>query len=420
MKTKSLIIVGCALAFLTYAPTALTQQVDPSTKICTVRLHGRVGGYPTKSPRELHHVFDAELIEKCFRRALQQKASVVILDIETPGGRVDVMQDICRKLVEYHDKLRVVAWVGDAGSAGSVITLTCREIVVKPITRIGAALSWRFDADGNRVSLDEERRKDPLAQKKASFNEALVREFMAASGHPIELVEAMTTQTAELWWSPSQQRFSSRRPSDFQISNDWQQLDDRQTVMTLTGDEAVQFGVAIGMAQAVDEIPNLLDISGPVEVVDLSHIVRRYNADVIRRIAAFHKNAKRLRRALHAIEREMQLMPDVDWDIPPNERAEATVGVKRRLGKISDNVAQCRSALGALRRIDRLLIKRRIQTPDQPDILARIDLDAEAIVEVRKMLRQYMKHNPGSDESWDQAEAWVNSSCKMWSQIRIN
>ena len=232
MKTKSLIIVGCALAFLTYAPTALTQQVDPSTKICTIRLHGGVGGYPTKSPRELHHIFDAELIEKCFRRALQQKASVVILDIETLGGRVDVMQDICRKIVEYHDKLRVVAWVGDAASAGSVITLTCKEIVVKPIARIGAALTVSIDADGNRVSLDEKRRKDPLAEKHASFSDALDREFMAASGHPIELVEAMSTQTAELWWSPSQQRFSSRRPSDFQISNDWQQLDDRQTVLT--------------------------------------------------------------------------------------------------------------------------------------------------------------------------------------------
>ena len=40
--------------------------------------------------------------------------------------------------------------------------------------------------------------------------------------------------------------------------------------------------------------------------------------------------------------------------------------------------------------------------------------------EVRKMLQRYMKHNPGADESWEQTEAWVKFSCKMWSQINDN
>jgi len=38
---------------------------------------------------------------------------------------------------------------------------------------------------------------------------------------------------------------------------------------------------------------------------------------------------------------------------------------------------------------------------------------AGQIVEVRKMLQRYMKHNPGADESWEQTEAWVKFSCKM-------
>ena len=274
--------------------------------------------------------------------------------------------------------------------------------------------------DGHIETLDERRRTQAYWQKIASAYQAADREFMTASGHPIELVEAMTTQTAELWWSPSKQSLSSRRPSGFQISNDWEQLDDHDTVLTLTGDKAVEIGIAVGMARTVNDIPQLLGISGPVELIDLSHIVRRHNANVHRRITAFHKNANRFLKAQRAIQKEMDLMPGVNWDIPQKDRSQATVDVNRRLGKISDNVAQCRSAVGALRRIDRLLIKRRIQTRHQPNILARIDDEVEALGEMRAMLRRYMKHDLLATQSWDERKAQITASCKVWSLITGN
>ena len=416
IDTRLLSLFGWALAILACASTAWceTQQVDQPTRICTVKLHGNVGGLHDGTPLK---TFDAELLEKCLRRALREKASAIILDIETPGGRTDEMQDICRKLVEYHDKLRIVAWVGDGLSAGAVITLTCKEVVTKPITRIGAALIYFVDADGNRVMLDEKRRKDAYYQKLASVYQAADREFMAASGHPVELIEAMTIQTAELWWSPSQQRLSRRRPSGFQGRNDWEQLDDHETVLTLTGEEAVQLGVAAGMAPTVKDIPQLLDIGGPVEAVDLSHIVIRHNADINRRIKAFYKNANRHLKALYEIQNEMNFMPRVDWNIPPSKRHLATAEVRGRLRKISNSAAQCRSAVAALRRIDRLLIERRIQALGQPEVLAQMDFDVMALGEVREMLDGYMRHDLQGAQAWIEAEAWVKTSREAWSQI---
>ena len=61
-----------------------------------------------------------------------------------------------------------------------------------------------------------------------------------------------------------------------------------------------------------------------------------------------------------------------------------------------------------------------MQARHQPDILARIANDVEALDEMRAMLRRYMKHDLRAAESWDECENWVKASQESWSQITGN
>ena len=413
-------LAGAAVVLVSSAGTFAHSQEQtppkPKAKVCVIRLHGAVGGL---NEGEVLKTFDAELLERFFRRAKQEKAVLAVLDIETPGGRVDEMSDICRKIVEYHDQLRIVAWVGDGLSAGAVISLTCREIVVKPIARIGAALTVFIDRDGRRVTLDEKRKKEADYLKLVSVDQAADRAFMAASGRPVELIEAMTIQVAELWWSPKLKQFSARGPSAFGSSADWQQLDDRDNVLTLTGVEAVKMGVAAGTAVRIEDVPGIIGITVPVEILDLSFIVERRNKDVNRRIEAFYAQANRHLRGLYEIEREMSLLPTGNWSGPPSRRNPARVEVSRRLRRISEQAAICRTALRAMTRIDRLLIERRIERSEdlRGEIVSRIDVDLEAIEQVRQMLDQYREHDVEARYEWLEAKAWLKATRTAWDRI---
>ncbi|MEM9112178.1 MAG: nodulation protein NfeD [Myxococcota bacterium] len=73
--------------------------------------------------------------------AESEKAQLVLLEIDTPGGLVSTTQDIVQALLS--SQVPVVAWVTPSGahaaSAGTFITLAAHVAVMAPATRIGAA-----------------------------------------------------------------------------------------------------------------------------------------------------------------------------------------------------------------------------------------------------------------------------------------
>jgi membrane-bound ClpP family serine protease len=78
-------------------------------------------------------------LDRRVKRAIQEGAEAVVLDIDTPGGALEATLDICH-LVRNDAPANTVAWVNPkAYSAGTIIALACREIVVSPDSAFGDA-----------------------------------------------------------------------------------------------------------------------------------------------------------------------------------------------------------------------------------------------------------------------------------------
>src|SRR5688500_10169635 len=80
----------------------------------------------------------APFIARSIREAEAEGARAVILDIETPGGRIDAAQQIVNAIKEA--KVPVYAYVNRrAFSAGAMIALATDRIYMRPGSVIGAA-----------------------------------------------------------------------------------------------------------------------------------------------------------------------------------------------------------------------------------------------------------------------------------------
>jgi membrane-bound serine protease (ClpP class) len=99
------------------APTAAPGYRQAST-VAVLTLHEEISGVTLRS------------LERRVREALRDGAEAIVLDIDTPGGEVFTTLEITH-LIRTDCPANTVAWVNSrAYSAGTIIALACREIVV--------------------------------------------------------------------------------------------------------------------------------------------------------------------------------------------------------------------------------------------------------------------------------------------------
>jgi membrane-bound ClpP family serine protease len=80
-------------------------------------------------------------LERRFAQAREDRVDAIVLDIDTPGGDMLATLDICSMLKDPSvTPPNTVAWIHpQAYSAGTIIALACREIVVSPNATFGDA-----------------------------------------------------------------------------------------------------------------------------------------------------------------------------------------------------------------------------------------------------------------------------------------
>ncbi|MFC5532123.1 NfeD family protein [Cohnella yongneupensis] len=89
-------------------------------------------------------------LDRALAEAEEAKASLVVLDIDTPGGRLDTAERIGKRIREAGTIVPIVAFVdGMAASAGAYLALNAGDIAMAPATTIGAAMI--VDQNGNAV-----------------------------------------------------------------------------------------------------------------------------------------------------------------------------------------------------------------------------------------------------------------------------
>ncbi|WP_181907237.1 NfeD family protein [Cohnella lupini] len=90
----------------------------------------------------------ASFLDRALKEAEEAKASLVVLDIDTPGGRLDTAEEIGKRI--RGSSVPTVAFVsGKAASAGAYLALNAGDIVMTPGSTIGAAMI--VDGLGNAV-----------------------------------------------------------------------------------------------------------------------------------------------------------------------------------------------------------------------------------------------------------------------------
>ncbi len=122
-------------------------------------------------------------LQRRVRQALAEGAGAVVLELHTPGGSLDATREICG-LIRTDFPANTVAWINrEAFSAGTIIALACREIVVAPDAAFGDAAPispWGVLAPTERAKLEGPLLAEVVdSARRNHYDEKLVQSFIS-------------------------------------------------------------------------------------------------------------------------------------------------------------------------------------------------------------------------------------------------
>ncbi len=153
--------------------------------------------------------FDA--IRRKVIQARSQSAELIIFDMDTWGGMVVPALDISRLIKAELGDIYTVCYVRTrAVSAGALIALSCDEIIMSPVGKIGDAAP--IIMGGKLEGVEREKGESPL---RTEFAESAVR-----NGYSVPLAESMVTIGREVWLVRNKQtrQLKLTRPADMVVT----------------------------------------------------------------------------------------------------------------------------------------------------------------------------------------------------------
>lgn len=131
----------------------------------------------------------SSFIKRSLSEAQKNNAKVIILEIDTFGGRVDAAVEICDAL-EKIKPILTVAFVDDqAWSAGALISLACEKIIMSPGSSIGSAEPRAIGFASKNELTDE---------KTVSAIRAKFKSLAEENNHPVNLALAMVDKDFQI------------------------------------------------------------------------------------------------------------------------------------------------------------------------------------------------------------------------------
>jgi len=199
------------------------------------------------------------LLERACDHAEAADHAALILDLDTPGGEIELMWQLSRRLDRAsEDGLLTVAWVHDrATSAGSLLALSCERVYMSPTSTIGSAAPV-VPGPAGIAPIPEE---GGVREKVTSMLRSQFRAVAERHGRPPALAEAMVDEGVEVRevridgelrvidgveWGDL--RMSGRPPELVRT------LVLEGELLNATGVEAVSLGLADGEAASLEEV----------------------------------------------------------------------------------------------------------------------------------------------------------------------
>jgi len=185
-------------------PNITFAEID-STSSYHIKIEGEINlGLPN---------YIARIVEK----ANQEKVCAIILEINTPGGRVDAALQIRDAIFEA--EVPTIAFINrEAASAGALISLSCEKIYMTHGSSIGAVTP--VDQSGKKAS-----------EKMVSYLRSVMRSIAQRNNRPVDIVESMVDEDIEV-------------PG----------VIEKGKLLTLTGEEAVKHKIADGIAEDINDL----------------------------------------------------------------------------------------------------------------------------------------------------------------------
>ena len=171
-------------------PTSATTAVPAyrqANNVAILSVHGVIDGVTLMS------------LERRIKKAEAAGADAIVLDINTPGGEMFATLEICSLLKNRGEiPSNVVAWIHPtAYSAGTIMALACREIIVAPGSTFGDAAP--IDMFGRQMNPTERAKfLSPLlteivdSARRNHYDENLVQAFVML-GQELWMIENITT-----------------------------------------------------------------------------------------------------------------------------------------------------------------------------------------------------------------------------------
>ncbi|MEE2908089.1 MAG: NfeD family protein, partial [Planctomycetota bacterium] len=161
----------------------------------------------------------ANSVKRRLKEAVENGAEAIVFEINTPGGELLATLEICR-LIKYDAPANTIAWIHPfAFSAGTIIALACREIVVSPDSTFGD--SAPVSPLGPIPETERAKLESPIlsevidSARRRHYDEQLVQAFVSVG---VELWLLRNKETGELIFvdfKEYQLIFGEAPPDDF-------------------------------------------------------------------------------------------------------------------------------------------------------------------------------------------------------------
>ena len=215
-------------------------------------------------------VIDQGLYESIKRRtqeALDGGATYIIYQVDTHGGRVDSAIEIWSYFMhEVADRAHTVTYVPTkAHSAGAIISVACRDIIMKTATNIGDCAPVMMG--GKLEGVDREKTESALrtyfrnAAEKNDYPVALC-EAMVTISHAVYEVSNRNTGENEYF---EKNELDSLDPNTYDLKDRKVVVVEDDELVTLTAGDALKYGLARAVVDDLDGVLDFLEERDGIE-----------------------------------------------------------------------------------------------------------------------------------------------------------
>lgn len=208
------------------------------------------------------------LLSRALREA-GKRNDRLLLEVDTPGGEIELMWKLASALLDASDQgIGTVCWVHDrALSAGALIAMACERLYMREHATIGSALPVSIGPAGLMPASKDEEVKEKLSS-------ALRGEFRGVAekrGRPGLVAEAMVdpeVEVLEVRVDGELRLISAVALEDLRKRGDEVRFERtvcaRGELFNATGREAVELGLADGLAESIGEVIGKIGVGSVV------------------------------------------------------------------------------------------------------------------------------------------------------------